>query len=247
MDNVKDIFDKKVSIIMPAYNEEPNVGDTVSKCLSVLEKLRIDGEVVITNDGSSDRTGVILEELKKRSNNIVVVHHNANKGYGASLWDAFAASKGEVIVTIDSDGQFDINELPALLGLYKKGNMVVTGFRKGKRDSFLRVIADRILNFLVNVMFGLWLKDSNCAFKVYDRQALKGFSIESMGFSAPTEILVKLKTLGFSISEIGITHSVREKGKSSLKLVKTAVNFLIFLIYLKLKQFLYKARVISSI
>ncbi|MDD5422978.1 MAG: glycosyltransferase family 2 protein, partial [Candidatus Omnitrophica bacterium] len=186
-------LNKSISIVMPAYNEEQNIEKTVKKCAHLLDSLAVKGEVVVTDDGSVDRTKEILSGLKGKMANLVVVEHKENKGYGASLNDAIIASKGDLIVSIDSDGQFDIDELPLLLDRYMEGHPIVAGFRKEKKDSFFKVFADRCMNLMVNMMFGLRLRDSNCAFKLYERDIIKPVKVESMGFSAPTEIMVKLK------------------------------------------------------
>lgn len=240
-------MDKTISILMPAFNEKQNVEITVRKCVETLKKLLINGEVIVTNDGSTDGTKEVLENLKKEISNLVVINHQTNLGYGAALYDAIKASKGDLVVTIDSDGQFDIAELPLLLDLYEKGNKVVTGFRKEKKDSFIKVFANKCLVLLTNLMFGLNLKDANTAFKLFEGSLIRGLKIESRGYQTPTEIMVKLKTLGYEIAEVGITHSFREKGKSALGIIKTTCAMFSFLHYLRLKVRLFKKKIINSL
>jgi len=236
-----------ISIVMPAYNEEQNIAATVQRCVQTLQELKLEGEVVVTNDGSADNTKNILAGLQKEFNNLLIVHHEKNMGYGAGLYDAIMAAHGEIIVTIDSDGQFDIKELPIFLVKHKEGFKVVTGFRKAKKDSFMKVFANRCLVCLTNIMFGLKLKDANTAFKLFDAQALRSIKIESRGYQTPTEIMVKLKTLGYPIAEVGVTHSFRQKGKSALGVIKTASDMFSFLVYLRMKVSLYRKRIINSL
>ena len=151
------------------------------------------------------------------------------------------------MVTIDSDGQFDILELPLLYEEIKKGYDLVTGYRKKKKDSAFRVFADRCLNLIIRLLYRLKLKDTNCAFKIFKGGIIRDLNIESMGFSTPTEILIKLQTAGYRIGEVGITHTFREKGASSLSSLKTSVHMMLFLIYLKLKQKLYTRKIIQEI
>lgn len=240
-------FDKMVSILMPAYNEEQNIERVVRKCIKTLKDLNLKGEVIVTNDGSIDKTQSILTDLEEEFGNLVTIHHSKNKGYGQALNNSIKASRGDIVVTIDSDGQFDIGELPLLLDLYKQGNKIVAGYRKEKKDSAIKVFANKVLILLTNCMFGLKLRDCNSAFKLYEASALKSFKIESTGYPTPTEIMVKLKTLGYSFVEVGITHTYRQGGKSALGLIKTTLNMLIFLFYLRLKVSLFRRRIINSI
>ena len=240
-------FNKEISILMPAYNEEQNIERVVRQCIAVLDNLKIKGEVIVTNDGSKDNTKKILENLEKEIPRLLVIHHEENMGYGEALHDAINASRGDVIVTMDSDGQFDISELPLLLDLYKQGHKIIAGYRKEKKDSFMKVFANKCLILLTNLMFGLKLRDANSAFKLFETKLLKSLKIESRGYQAPTEIMVKFITQGYSIVEVGITHSFREKGKSALGLIKTTMDMLLFLFYLKLRVVLYRKRIINSI
>jgi glycosyltransferase involved in cell wall biosynthesis len=240
-------FTEKISIVMPAFNEEQNIASTVCACLRVSDELGLKVEVVVTDDGSTDATLGILEGLAKESSNLVLVRNQTNMGYGAALSSAICASSGDLIVTIDSDGQFDIRELPLLLELYLKGNKIIAGYRKQKKDSLLKVAANKCLIALSNFMFGLKLRDANSAFKLFDSRLLKSIKIESRGYQTPTEIMVKCRVFGYPIIEVGITHSFREKGKSALGTFRTAFNMIVFLIYLKLRVYLYKKKIISNL
>lgn len=247
MEQVSKNFNKTISILMPAYNEEQNIEKVICRCIDTLNDFKISGEVVVTDDGSTDRTKDILEALKREIANLVVVHHDKNMGYGRGLYDALNASKGDIIVTIDSDGQFDIKEFPLLLNLYHQGYKVITGYRKEKKDSLMKVLANKCLTLVTNIVFGLRLKDANCALKLYEGDLIRSLKIESRGFQTPTEIMVKFKSLGYQIGEVGITHAFREKGRSALRVIKTTMDMLIFLIYLRLKVYLYKKEIINTL
>src|SRR4030042_3606018 len=240
MEKIYSNLNKTVSILMPAFNEGQNIEKVIRSCIDMLDNLKINGEVVVTNDGSLDNTRAILNTLKEKISNLVIINHEKNMGYGASLYDAIFASKGDIVVTIDSDGQFDIKELPLFLDLYVSGRKIITGYRKEKKDSFMRILANKFQNFLVNLIFGLKLKDANCAFKLYESDFIKSLKIESKGFQTPTEIMIKAKVLGYDIAEVGITHAFRERGRSALGLIKTTIDMLTLIIYLRLKIFRYR-------
>ena len=236
-----------VSIIMPAFNEEENIEETVRKCFSALREMGLNGEVVVTDDGSLDDTIRILESLSVEFVKLKIVVHSQNEGYGSALRDAAAVAQGEYIATIDSDGQFDVFELPLLIEEHRKGYDLITGYRKKKKDSLFRVIADRGLNMIVKVLFGVRYRDTNCAFKLYGPGVLDKIEMEARSYQAPTEIVLKLHALGYKIGQVGISHYSREKGMSALNPFITVYKMLAFLIYLKLKVYLYRRKIISHL
>ena len=117
-----------ISVFFPCYNEQENVARTVEQALGVLEKLNADFEVIIVDDGSADRTGRIADEIAARNSRVKVVHHRTNLGYGAALQSGFKAATKELVFYTDGDGQFDLNEMPALLPLIKQYD-IVCGYR----------------------------------------------------------------------------------------------------------------------
>jgi len=238
---------EKISIVMPAYNEEKNIENTIRKCYDALKKIRLHGEIIVIDDGSKDKTGIILNQLKKEISNLRLILHKTNMGYGKSISDGIRAAKGHYVITLDSDGQFDIYELPLFLSKIKNGYDVVTGYRKRKKDTFLKVLANKVLNNIVKYLFKIKIKDVNCSFRIYKKDIFKKINMEASHFILPTEILIKANALSYKIAEIGVTHSYREKGKSSIKLFKNTVETLIFLLKLKRKINLYNKRFITSL
>jgi len=231
-----------VSFAMPAYNEEENIERTLRECVEAFGRAGLGniprdgqwGEIVVTNDCSRDTTGEILKRLQESIPNLVIVTHDVkNQGYGRALSDAIEASRGEWVATIDSDGQFNPANLPDLLGKTGENVDCVAGFRMKKKDSLIRIFADRGLNLIVRALFGIRHRDTNCAFKLVRRDVLKSITIESNGFQTPTEIVIKLDALGYKLVECGVEHRSRGEGKSKLKVIKTSIDFLKFLFYLR--------------
>jgi dolichol-phosphate mannosyltransferase len=250
-----------ISFAMPAYNEEENIERTVNECRAAFENAGLGmvpvsasgngakwGEIVVTNDCSKDSTADILARLQESMPNLVVVTHlQRNLGYGRALSDAIAATRGEWVATIDSDGQFDPGDLPSLLEKAGEGVDCVAGYRMKKKDSPLRVIADRGLNMIVRTLFGVPHRDTNCAFKLIRGDVIRGLTIETNGFQTPTEIVLKLNALGYRLAEAGVSHRAREEGKSKLKVVKTSLEFLRFLFYLRGKINLYRRGILARL
>jgi glycosyltransferase involved in cell wall biosynthesis len=235
-----------LSITAPAYNERENIENMVTYWESVFARDGIQGEIVIGEDGSTDGTKDILRELQSRFENLLVVDHAVNRGYGYALGSAIARSAGEYVLTIDSDGQFDAGEYSQLLAEMDRGYDVVTGYRRGKQDVWLRVFADRVLNLIIRVLFRLPLRDTNCALKLFKGDVARRLTIEARGYPTPTELLVRAQTLGYRIGETGITHYPRAGGQSKLKALRTSWHMLLFLAYLKYRQILFSAKVINQ-
>jgi hypothetical protein len=128
--------------------------------------------------------------------------------------------------------------------LEKGGYDCVTGFRRAKQDSIFRVLADRGLNRLVRFMFGVKLRDTNCALKVAKGELLRGLRIEARGFPTPTEILIRMQAKGYRIGEAGVSHRERAGGASKLHPWRTAWAMFRFLLYLRTKLNLFRSRII---
>jgi glycosyltransferase involved in cell wall biosynthesis len=240
--------DPVVSVCAPAYNEEQGIEPVVRYWLDVLRKDGVPAEIVIANDGSTDGTLAVLQSLQAEAPELRVVDYAPNRGYGYALSEAIRAARGEVVVTLDSDGQFDLAEYRGLLQRLRDGGFdLVTGYRVRKRDRLPKVVADRALNLLVRLVFGLALRDTNCALKVMKRSVPLAFGLDARGYPTPTEIVAKAHTLGFKIGEMPITHLPRTNGKSRLKVGRTGWQFFWFLVYLRLKQSLFRARVLNRL
>lgn len=238
----------QVSVAAPAYNEEESIEKVVREWKAVLDRLGMRGEIVVCNDGSTDRTGEILERLEGEIDELVVVGDGVNRGYGYAASTAIAGCTGEYVATIDSDGQFDLANVEQLFAKLGEGRYDgVTGYRKHKNDSLLRVVADRILVTIVRLLFGTRLRDTNCALKLIARERLQALTLESRSFSLPTEICVKLEAEGGTWGECPVDHREREAGASKLKVWSTGWRMLRYLLYLRQRIGLVRAGVLRRI
>jgi glycosyltransferase involved in cell wall biosynthesis len=235
-----------LSITAPVYNEREIIEKVVTSWQDVFTRDGIAGEIIIGEDGSTDGTKAVLRALQGMQSNLVVVDHPVNRGYGCALSSAIASSRGEFVLTTDSDGQFDAGEYKLLLDKLRQGYDVVTGFRQRKQDSALRVFADRVLNAIIRVLFRVYLRDTNCALKLFKGDVARSLTVEARGYPTPTELLVRAQTLGYRIGEVGITHMERSGGASKLRAFRTSWQMLLFLAYLKYKQMLFKANIING-
>src|SRR5438876_535976 len=130
---------RSLSIVLPAYNEEAVITNTVRSCLQTAERLGLSVQVLVVDDGSRDHTGAMVDALAAADPRIVALHHSSNRGYGAALVTGFTTAQGELLFFMDSDGQFDVADLAKLLKYAEQQpGRVVLGYREHRCDSLLR-------------------------------------------------------------------------------------------------------------
>lgn len=208
------MLDRKLSLILPAHNEAGNIEAVVSRALEVLPQVVADYEVIVVNDGSVDGTSDITDRLVATDQRVRVVHHEVNRGYGAALTSGFQAATGAAVMFMDSDRQFDISDIRALLP-YVPHYDVVAGYRIKRRDPFYRIVFARVFGLAVWVLFGLRMRDIDCAFKIFRGDLLEGIELTSPGALINTELLIRLKQRGATIAQVGVNHYPRPAGESS--------------------------------
>lgn len=219
---------KNLSVFFPAYNEEKNIENTVTKAEQVLKTLKLVAyEIIIINDGSKDNTGKIADELAKNEN-IKVIHHNPNKGYGEALKSGFYNAKYDWIVFTDSDGQFDFSEVTNFIEKQEEsGADLVIGYYKKRQVGFLTKITTKLFwEPVVFILFGFRVKDIDCAFKLISKKVIDTIPrLEATrGAFISSELLVKVKRAGFKIVEIGITHHERKLGWGTSRSLSVIIN-----------------------
>ena len=200
-----------ITVFFPCYNEQENVAETVGNARTVLEKLNTDFEIIIVNDGSGDDTGQVADRIAAEDSRVKVVHHPTNLGYGAALQSGFKAAAKELVFYTDGDGQFDINEMPALLPLIAQCD-IVSGYRLNRRDPFIRKLNAFCWTRLVCFLFNIKIRDIDCAFKLYKRKIFDNIKISSTGALVDTEILARAIRKGYRITQIGVHHYPRTAG-----------------------------------
>lgn len=237
-----------LSVVAPVYNEEEIIEKVVRYWFDVLKGNGVTHEVVLGDGGSNDRTLEILDELRKEFPNLKVVRAGDPGGYGFALFRAIYATSGDYVVMLDADGQFDLADYaPMLEKLEKEGLDMVTGYRIRKQDTFIRYFADRVLNIIVRMMFGLGQKDTNCALKVFKGDLVRNMHIEARAWPTPTEIMIRLSTYGSRVGEVGIKHLERLGGETKLNVMSTSIELFSFLLYIRFKLWLYRRKVINKI
>jgi glycosyltransferase involved in cell wall biosynthesis len=217
----------ELSVFFPAYNEEGEIEDTVKKAVKVLQKYVVKWEIIIVDDGSSDRTPEISDKLANTEKYVRVVHHKPNRGYGAAFRSGFYSAKYDWIAFTDADGQFDLSEIDTFIEKQKKTDAdVVIGYYKKRQVSTGKILTSRVWEIFVFLLFGLHVKDIDCGFKLVRKKVVDTIpKLESeRGAFISSEFLIKAKKSGFKIVEVPVTHYPRKKGSGTGRNFGVIVN-----------------------
>ena len=203
-----------LSIVLPAYNEETNVENAVNEVSAVARQLNMDHEIILVNDGSTDRTGEVARELAGRIPNLRIVEHFPNRGYGGALKAGFDAASKELIAFFPADKQFDFREVELLLHRIDDAD-IVCGYRANRRDNVIRKLNAFGWKMVVRLLLGNLCRDIDCGFKVFRRRILSQVKMVSDGAMVDTELLAGARARGFNIVEEPLTHLPRTSGEAT--------------------------------
>lgn len=209
----------ELSLFLPCYNEQENLQNTVDKTLPILIKVAKKWELIIINDGSKDKTGDIAKNIQKKyPENVKVVTHSPNRGYGAAFKSGFYNAKYQWITFIDADGQFDFNDIYTLLDTRDKTKSdIVVGYYLGRKVPFIRILGSKVWQTFVYILFGLSVRDIDCGFKLVSKKVIDTLPnlVAERGPFITSEFLIKAKKQGFKISEVGVHHYERAGGSAT--------------------------------
>jgi len=208
-------FNKDISVVFPAFNEEQNLEICVIIARAILKELVRDFEIIIVNDGSTDETSAVCRSLENKFTEVRIISKAQNEGYGFALRDGFALARYDLVFFSDADRQFDISNIRDLLRFIDEYDIVI-GFRKNRKDPLKRRVLSWGYNVVMRMFFKLNTRDIDCAFKLFKKSVFKKIKIESRRFFVNTEILAKAGKSGFKIKEIGVTHFPRFEGESKI-------------------------------
>ncbi|HWV23680.1 MAG TPA: glycosyltransferase family 2 protein [Thermomicrobiales bacterium] len=203
-----------LSLVLPAHNEEDNIEIVIRQALDVLPKHTDTFEIIPVNDGSSDATGRILDYLAGEDDRIRPVHHPVNRGYGGALKSGFTASRYDYVMFMDADRQFDIADIQRLAPFIPTHD-IVAGFRMERSDPIHRRIFAEIFNLTVRVLFGVHLRDLDCAFKVFHGEQIRSLTLTTSGALINAEMQAKLRRQGATLQQVGVPHYPRVAGSAT--------------------------------
>jgi len=210
----------KISIIIPAYNEEKRIKGTLDNLLKVFG----DAEIMVVSNGSKDKTIEILEEYKSKNINLDYLDFSDKLGKGGAIVEGLKKVDGDWIGFIDADDAFDLNEIKKILEINSNFDCIIASKWKGKNifqvnEPFLRKVMSRGWNILVKVFLGLYYRDTQAGAKFFKNKVKESIGLDfiSKGFAFDVELLNKIKSKGFSIKEVYIPSKFVEGSTFSLK------------------------------
>lgn len=217
-----------ISVTVPVFNEAGNLRQLCEQLIPVLDSLRRPWEVIFVNDGSSDGSAEVLDELAARDTRLKVIHFRRNAGQTAAMMAGFEHARGEIIVPMDADLQNDPRDIPLLLTKLAEGFDVCSGWRKDRQDHPLsRGLPSRVANWLISKVSSVRLHDYGCSLKAYRRDVIKGVRLygEMHRF-----IPIYASWLGAKVTEVPVRHHPRNAGVSSYgleRIVKVLLDLVV--------------------
>ena len=217
-----------LSIFFPAYNDSGTIASLVIAARRTARRLTPDFEILVVNDGSSDNTRDIADELAHTYPEVRVVHHPRNRGYGGALRTGFQEARKDVIFYTDGDAQYDPTELEVLWNRFGPDVELVNGYKISRSDPLHRIVLGRVYHHTVKLLFGLRVRDVDCDFRLLRRSIFDRVALEHNSGVICLEMMKKIQDAGFRIAEVPVHHYHRSFGTSQFfnfrRLFRTVVD-----------------------
>ena len=221
-----------ITILLPAYNEEKNIERFEKELIKELDQLKKKYEVIVVDDGSSDKTLEKLLGLKKKYPQVKIISYKKNGGMGKAIRRGIKLASGDILIMLDSDLTFHPREISKLLDCYEKRNVdcVVGSYIGGTGDvNFFRLFLSKSVNQIYSIILGSKITCISPIFKLYKTEQLKKLKLTSKGFTINAEIVVKLMRQKKKFAEVPVTLTKRIYGESKINITQAIRNHLAFM------------------
>lgn len=204
----------KLTVIMPALNEEANIKQAISSTLEAFDLFRIDGEIIVVNDGSRDETGGLVEEkIRERFHQVRIIYHQNPRGIGASFWEGVNEARGDIIVMLPGDNENDPVETLRYYRLLEHVDIIIPFIFNRQMRPLFRNVLSFIYRFIINTTFLVNFNYTNGTI-LYRRSILKELNYHSSSFFFQTDILIRLVKKGYLFAEVPYKLGLRKSGFS---------------------------------
>lgn len=228
---------ESVSALFPAYNDAATIGSLVEKTFHLLNASGRDFEILVVDDGSSDQTPQVLQQLQAQYGSVFrVIQHPVNRGYGAALRSGFAVASKDLVFYTDGDGQYDPGELALLLDRMEPSIGLVNGYKIKRHDPLHRVVIGKAYNGFVRRFFRLSIRDVDCDFRLIRRDLLAKTQLRSDSGVICLEMILELERLGCRVVEVPVHHYARTAGRSQFFRWRSILSTLWQLVYLCVRR-----------
>lgn len=202
----------KLSLCLPAYNEQECIRETLEAALAILPRFCQALEVIVVDDGSRDATAARVEAVTARDRRVRLLRHERNRGYGAAVTSGLRASTGELVMFADSDGQFNFVDVARLLSRLPDNDFVI-GYRRRRAESLRRRLNAWAWGRLVRLVYGVRARDLDCAFKIFRREVVDRLRLTASGACINAELMCQCQRAGFRFDEVPVEHYPRSAGR----------------------------------
>jgi glycosyltransferase involved in cell wall biosynthesis len=205
---------ESISAFFPCFNDQATIGTVVRAAAKTIEEVGADGEIIVVNDGSTDNSQELLEELADQYSHLRIVVHEHNRGYGGALLSGFAAARKQWVFYTDGDAQFDPTELALFVEQASDDVDVVQGYKLRRADNLARRVIGRVYHRTVALCFGLRIRDTDCDFRLIRRSLLDRVRLEHSSGVICVEMVRKFQDAGARFVEVPVHHYPRTHGRS---------------------------------
>nr|MBP7323867.1 glycosyltransferase family 2 protein [Deltaproteobacteria bacterium] len=209
----------RISVAVPLHNEAGNILSLYREIRDVLEGIGMSYETILINDASTDETPALLRMMQTSDPHIRVIEHHENYGQAAGLSTAFQTFRGDILITMDGDGQNDPYDIPLLLEKINQGYRVATGWRTKRQEPYLtRILPSRMANWIISKITGIHVHDNGCSLKAYRAEVVRGVTIPH-GFHRFLPAILGMQNR--EVAEVRVSDRMRMYGKSHYGLKRT--------------------------
>ncbi|MBI4496480.1 MAG: glycosyltransferase family 2 protein [Chloroflexi bacterium] len=219
-----------LSVFFPCYNDAGTIGSLVTAADTVAAEWTDDYEIIVVDDGSTDSSRELLQELQRKYDRLRLIFHERNRGYGGALQSGFKAATKDLVFYTDGDGQYDVFELRKLLPVMQDGVDIVNGYKIARSDPWYRIVIGTTYLWLMRLLFNFHVRDVDCDFRLIRRRVFDTIELRHRSGVICLELVKKLELAGYRFVDFPVHHYHRTYGTSQFfnvrRLVRTGFGIL---------------------